>query len=178
MVGATVIANLTTHRDTIETLWHDAQEERRESSQAYAAKRELFDKQSSLMTFVFGAAKLVWGNDDPRLRDLGLVPKSEIWTSGMPVPGEPEPPENWDDPPTGLTLKEGPPGFANISATLHEDADGAGIYLVEGPLGVSAQPVMSPKPAEPKVPLPYGMPINDKVRSWIWVCAVKDGVLG
>jgi len=89
VVGATVIANLTTHRDTINTLWHDAQEERREKSEAYAAKRELFDKQSSLLTFVLGAAKLVWGNDDPRLRDLGCVPKSEIWTPGQPEPPEP-----------------------------------------------------------------------------------------
>jgi len=128
-----------------------------------------------LMRRVYHRAVAYWGDDDPRMLEIGLMPKSSIGT-----PGEPEEPgpENWDDPPTGFSMSEGPPGFANTSATLHPDADGAGIYLVEGPLGEEVQPVMSPTPAEPQVPLPYGLPINDGVRTWVWICAVKNGVLG
>ena len=33
-----------------------------------------------------------WGDDDPRLLELGLVPKSSIWT-----PGDPEPGVDWPD---------------------------------------------------------------------------------
>jgi hypothetical protein len=84
VVSAAVITNLTTHRDTINTLWHDSKIQHREKSQAYAAKYELFDKQSNLLTFAYGAAKLVWGNDEPKLKDLGFVPSSEIWTKGTP----------------------------------------------------------------------------------------------
>jgi hypothetical protein len=112
-------------------------------------------------------------------------PYDDYWTNtpwgkasgGGEVPVPPTP-ENWDDPPTGLTLKEGPPGFANISATIHADADGAALYVAEGPIGSDVQPVMPPTPAEGQVPLPYNLPINDEVRTWIWICAVKDGVLG
>ncbi|MCD6501673.1 hypothetical protein J7L01_03655, partial [bacterium] len=93
-------------------------------------------------------------------------------------PEEPEAPENWDDPPTGFTLKEGPPGFAQISAILGEGADGAALYVAEGPEGDDAQPFMPPEPAEPQVPLAYLQPINEGVRTWIWICAVKDGVRG
>ena len=75
-------------------------------------------------------------------------------------------------------MKEGPPGFAQISAVLGEGADGAAIYLAEGPEGDDAQPIMPPEPIEPQVPLSYLLPINDGVRSWIWICGVKDGVRG
>ena len=167
----------------------------------YAPLTFLFDQVAVLVTALEDARDAAQNTKDVALeaavkkaqaifnwyRGLYVSPEDERWqatpfgaTYGESGGGGevPPAPENWDDPPTGLKVKEGPPGFANISAILHEDADGAGIYLVEGPLGVSAQPVMSPTPAEPKVPLPFGMPINVKVRSWIWVCAVKDGVLG
>ena len=93
-------------------------------------------------------------------------------------PEDPPAPEKWDDPLTGLTAEEGPPGVANISANVHEDADGIRIYVAEGPQGVSAHPIKPSVPVEPQVPQPYFLPISAGVRSWIWVCAVKDGVEG
>ena len=119
-------------------------------------------------------------------RGIWTKPDDDRWSAtpwgassgGSSGGGEPPAPENWDDPPTGLTAKEGPPGIANVSVILHEDADGAAIYVAEGPLGEDAQPIMPPDPAEPQVPVPYLLPINPGVRSWIWVCAVKDGVNG
>jgi len=109
----------------------------------------------------------------------------EFWTSshyGLPGgtsdPEDPPAPEKWDDPLTGLTAEEGPPGVANISANVHEDADGIRIYVAEGPQGVSAHPIKPSVPVEPQVPQPYFLPISAGVRSWIWVCAVKDGVEG
>ena len=108
---------------------------------------------------------------------------STFWTSspyGMPGGGEDggEEPENWDDILTGFTVKEGPPGDANVSVNLHPDADGIRIYVAEGPLGDDNQPEMPLEPVEPQVPQPYFLPISAGVRSWIWICAVKDGVEG
>ena len=45
----------------------------------------------------FHRAVAYWGDDDPRLLELGLVPKSSIWTPGQPEPGE-EPLIPWPGP--------------------------------------------------------------------------------
>ena len=84
VVDSGIIADLTTHLTNITECWHDSREEQREKSEAYALKQSLFESQVTLLNFVFGKAKLRWGNDDPRLRDLGFVPKSEIWTEKTP----------------------------------------------------------------------------------------------
>jgi len=103
------------------------------------------------------------------------TPWGAAWGEGS---GDGETPENWDDILTGFTVKEGPPGDANVSVNLHPDADGIRIYVAEGPLGDDNQPEKPSEPVEPQVPQPYFLPISAGVRSWIWICAVKDGVEG
>jgi hypothetical protein len=80
VVDISIITGLTAHITSITALWHDSREEHCEKNQAYVTKRMLFDAQVILLNLVFGKCKLKWGNDDPRLKDLGFVPKSEIWT--------------------------------------------------------------------------------------------------
>jgi len=40
-----------------------------------------------LLSRAFNWACAVWGYDEPKLEDLGFVPKSQIWTPGQPEPG-------------------------------------------------------------------------------------------
>lgn len=53
-------------------------------------ERKLGDR---LLSRAFKWACAVWGYDEPKLEDLGFVPKSQIWTEGDPEPGEPELPD-------------------------------------------------------------------------------------
>jgi hypothetical protein len=84
VVPPAIVANLSIQLDTIKTLWHDSQTESREKSQGYATKKTLYATHSKLFSFVYTIAKITWGDDDPRLRDLGLCPSSEIWTHNSP----------------------------------------------------------------------------------------------
>ncbi len=63
--------------------------ERAQESEASVVKRVLMETTGySILRWVFNRAKSFWGDDDPRLLELGFVPKSMIWTPGS---GEPEP---------------------------------------------------------------------------------------
>jgi len=139
------------------------------------AKQAERDRGDVLLSNAFKWLVALYGEDANILLEFGFTPKSQIWTPGS---GGGEQPENWDDPLTGFIVKEGPPGVANVSVNLHEDADGIRIYVAEGPLGDDNQPEMPLEPVEPQVPQPYFLPISAGVRSWIWICAVKDGVEG
>jgi len=87
VVDRDIIEGLNLHLTNISERWHGSQEAHREKFQAYADKRSLFERQNMLLNIILGKAKLHWGNDDPRLKDLGFVPKSEIWTiKGIPPP--------------------------------------------------------------------------------------------
>jgi len=79
VVNDTIIAALTAQLANITTLWHDARVQSQEASNAYAAKRAMFDKHSAILRILFGIAKMTWGADSQMLKDLGIVPSSEIW---------------------------------------------------------------------------------------------------
>jgi len=84
VVNDAIVANLMTHRNTIVTLWHDAEQERQESTDAYKTLHALYDTDSRALGWLLGLCFLVWGDDDSRLRLLGFVPSSEIWTKHKP----------------------------------------------------------------------------------------------
>ena len=58
----------------------------------------------------FHRAVAYWGDDDPRMLELGLVPKSSIWTPGQPEPEEPEEPPT----PEGVPFP-GPMAFFEVT---------------------------------------------------------------
>ncbi|MCK5833959.1 hypothetical protein KAH81_09870 [bacterium] len=64
--------------------------ESQEATDAYAAKRVLFDKHSAILRILHDITKMTLGADSQKFKDLGIVPSSEIWTPGQPEPGEPE----------------------------------------------------------------------------------------
>ena len=80
VVDRDIIEGLNLHLANISERWHNSQEAHREKIQARADRISLFERQTILLEAIFGKAKLHWGNDDPRLRDLGFVPRSEVWT--------------------------------------------------------------------------------------------------
>jgi hypothetical protein len=56
--------------------------EKRQSDSAFREQHTFFEEDSLKLKLIFKIACMVWGNDDPKLKDLGFVPASEIWTPG------------------------------------------------------------------------------------------------
>ena len=121
-------------------------------------------------------------------KGLHLDGEDQWWTAtpwgtvsgggGAEEPG-PEPPENWDDEPTGFTVTKSPLGDSiDINCVIHTEADGINIYHAEGPFGGGAVPVRPNTPEWAGVPMPMQVDVAYNKRHWIWVCAVKDGEEG
>jgi len=113
---------------------------------------------------------------DKRLDDYGFDFYSSSGGGGE-EPG-PEPPENWDEAPTGFTVTKSIGDSIDIDCVIHADADGINVYHAEGPFG---DDMVQPRPESPEwanVPMPLQVDVAYNVRHWIWVCAVKDGVEG
>jgi len=85
-----VMTELVNQRDNMVSLRAVAHAEKRESAFAYDALQELFALHTRLLRFILTAAQLVWGDEDPRLVELGFQTKSGIWTPG-------DPPLDWPD---------------------------------------------------------------------------------
>ncbi len=82
VLSAAAMANLLALRDTMVDLRTAAYKEKREADDAYDALHDLFKEHTKLMSFVYTAAILTWGDEDPRLNLLGFLPASEVWTPG------------------------------------------------------------------------------------------------
>jgi len=110
-----------------------------------------------------------------------------FWTDsqwGLPSGGDgeepgPEPPENWDEAPTGFTVTKSIGNSIEINCVKHPDADGINVYHAEGPFG---DDTVQPRPGSPAweaiEALPLMVDVAYNKRHWLWVCAVKDGVEG
>ena len=70
--------------------WKFAITQKREAAEAYDAKQAEFLLGSKYLKLIYQMAVMVWGDEDPRLIELGFQTKSGIWTEGDPEP-EPEP---------------------------------------------------------------------------------------
>ena len=90
VVNDTIMTQLLEHEQILKDLSYDAEIERRESRAAYKAKALLFAVDSKHLTIIHNLAKFTWCDDDPKLRELGFCPSSEIWTPG-------QPPLDWPD---------------------------------------------------------------------------------
>jgi len=90
VIGDALMDELVGYRDELREMLRDAETEREESRAAYKAKALLFATDSKQLGILFRIAKVTWGDDDSKLRLLGFVPSSEIWTPG-------QPPLDWPD---------------------------------------------------------------------------------
>ncbi len=61
--------------------------EKREKDDAYRLQHTYFAGDTIMLRLIFKIACMVWGDDDPKLKDLGLVPATEIWTKKKKVEG-------------------------------------------------------------------------------------------
>ncbi len=116
-----------------------------------------------LMRKCYHRALAYWGNDDPRMLELGLVPVSSIWTEGDPEPGEPELPV-FPNPPVTFKLTLRVDGTIEVVWT---GVAGATHMLLEkrkqGEIDWSL--VMNGLPADPEEILPY---IDPYISPGIW----------
>ena len=93
IVPLAITDQITARRDQMDMMFDVANTEQNESTAAFETKFDIFDADTYQLNILLNAAKLVWGDDDHRLRLLGLCPSSEIWTPGDPEPGQAEWPE-------------------------------------------------------------------------------------
>jgi len=75
-----IVAKLVEHRAELDELWHKAIDEKTEAREARRAKKEMFDRDTKMLQYLFALCKLHWGNQEPKLMGLGFVQKSAIWT--------------------------------------------------------------------------------------------------
>lgn len=93
VIAQAIIDQLKIHGDDFLVAIETAGIEKRESDVAFNQQHTYFDEDTENLRYIFTVAKLTWGRDDPKLKDLGFVPASEIWTPGQPEPGMPVFPE-------------------------------------------------------------------------------------
>ena len=102
VIAQAIINQLTIHRNNFVAQVETAGIERRESDEAFNLQHSYFDEDTENLRYIFTIAKLIWGDDDPKLKDLGFVPASEIWTPGQPSPTLPP----WPGPMESFTLRQ------------------------------------------------------------------------
>jgi len=79
-----VITQLRDRLDNMLSAYQKAYSEKGEFELASKNKHDLFANDSCQLGILHMTAKLVWGDDDPRLRLLGFCPRSEIWSCSQP----------------------------------------------------------------------------------------------
>ncbi len=84
VIADSIVTQMVTLKDEMEDMATTAGTEKREASQAFDNKQNEFTTGSDRLKIIYNMAKIVWGNDDPRLFELGFVPKSAIWTENKP----------------------------------------------------------------------------------------------
>jgi len=93
VVAQSIIDNMVLLRDAFLEEIEASGIEEREMDVSYKTQHSFYNEDTEKLRLIYKIACMVWGDDDPRLKDLGFVPSSEIWTPGS---GEPEPlPVDW-----------------------------------------------------------------------------------
>lgn len=155
---------------------HDALEarkkEHREAIRAGRMKELERRRGDRLLSRGYRWTAAIWGIDDDRLLLLGFVPKSQIWTEGMPEPG---PGVNWPDVPTGVGIKLvklGDNEFFVISADEYTGNTGFDVRVAWGETG-GAMPVMPGENTLTDVPfaIHYDCEIEHGMTIYVWVRA-------
>ncbi|MCK5844814.1 MAG: hypothetical protein KAG97_08915, partial [Victivallales bacterium] len=93
VIADSVVTEMMTQGADFYAGWKFAITQKREAADAYNIKQAEFLLGSKYLKLIYQMAVMVWGDEDPRLLELGMVPKSSVWTEGDPEPEEPEEPE-------------------------------------------------------------------------------------
>ena len=177
---AGMVTNLTDGLTAMETSFRDG---KKKHGEKLKATEDIYDARETgemLLRNIFRWAMAVWGEDDNRLLELGCVPKSQIWTPGMPEPGEPEEPvfpekfENFE-----AKFQSEPSPMNVVGWDQYADCDFARLFRAKVLIGEAA-------PERPSLVWQDDItenPIADTnvepgFAHYYWVCAVKDGVEG
>lgn len=89
VISQVVVQNMVAAKNNLLAEMEKAGIKQRKSTVAYQTQHSLEQKDTPNLRFILKTAVLIWGNNDPRLRDIGFVPKSQIWTpmdGGLPEP--------------------------------------------------------------------------------------------
>jgi len=84
VIADAIVTQMVTLKDEMDDMATTAGTEKLEASQAFDNKQNEFTTGSDRLKIIYNMAKIIWGNDDPRLFELGFVPKSAIWTENKP----------------------------------------------------------------------------------------------
>jgi len=160
VIAESIVAKMESDADEFDNLWRTAVTEKKEARLAFDSKQEIFSRDTDNLRLVYMLAKMAWGDDDPRLHELGFVPSSEIWTPGQPDPELPV----FPNPPEIFTLSLRADGTIEVVWT---GVTGATHMLLEkrkqGEIDWSL--VMNGLPADPEEILPY---IDPYISPGIW----------
>lgn len=74
------VDNLVIRREKIIELWYKALDEKKEAKEARELRNRIFNEDTRKLAHLFSLCKMKWGIDELRLRDLGFLNKSAIWT--------------------------------------------------------------------------------------------------
>jgi hypothetical protein len=163
--------------DEFYPLWKYAVTQKKEARQAYDVKQDAFAVDTKKLRLIFRMAVAVWGDNDPKLKELGFVPASEIWTPGQPVQGQ----ANFPDKVENMKAVKAPEPSVGvlISSNTLNGAFGYKIRHAKAPTG-------SPRPEKPptdwmtgEIPSFLDPDVQVGMVYYYWMCGVDaDGVEG
>ena len=84
VVAQAIIDHLTVLRDELDATIESSGVEHYESTTAFQLQHTYFNEDTDNLRLIFKIACMVWGDDDSRLKLLGFLPSSEIWTENKP----------------------------------------------------------------------------------------------
>jgi hypothetical protein len=124
----------------------DIKDELSEQKSATAAKNVLRTLTGErLLRRVYHRAVAFWGDDDPRLLEIGILPKSQIWTPGMPGGGGGGVEETeWGGKVEGLTVELDPIG--NIFIRCKKMKDAVSYKILRAVIKIGTTPPFAPFP--------------------------------
>ncbi len=175
VISAAIVAKMVADADAFDELWRTAITENKEARQAFDVKQTLFSGDADNLRLIYQMAKMVWGDDDPKLKELGFVPASEIWTPGQPEPGEPGPGGNvFPEVPENVAMEymTFPKKQFLISAEGYSGEEGFDVRIVYVPTGMPA-PSMPDYDTLTNAPFPvvYSENIQPGMTYYAWVRA-------
>jgi hypothetical protein len=80
VISAVFMDKLMEQRNILDNGWRSAVTNKQLAAAGFKAKRDLFEKDTEKLRFLFSLCKIVWGNQDPKLGALGFLTKSAVWT--------------------------------------------------------------------------------------------------
>lgn len=110
VIAQAIIDQMVLYGNEFEAELETAGIEKKESDVAYQKQHSYYAEDTIKLRLIFKIACMVWGDDDPKLKDLGFVPSSEVWTPGQPEPWLPP----WPGPAETFTAVLIEPGVVEL----------------------------------------------------------------